>query len=353
MISTFTPGMVPASAYCPRMRILVTGGTGYIGSHTAVQLIEAGHDVEIVDSLTNSKASVVDRIGEITGMTPALHVFDLRQADRTDELIAGGEFDAVMHFAGLKAVGESVEKPLEYWDANVGGSTTLLRSLQRHDVRNFVFSSSCTVYGDPETVPVTEATPLQPATNAYGATKATIERILTDVHVADPTWNIALLRYFNPVGAHQSGTIGEDPNDIPNNLMPYICQVAAEKEPELRVFGDDYPTRDGTGIRDYIHVVDLAAGHLAALDFLGEAGGIHAWNLGSGSGTTVLEMVAAFERATGVRVPYRITARRPGDIAATWADPSKANRELGWSTVKTVEDMCEDAWRWQTSGSKL
>ena len=333
------------------MRILVTGGTGYVGSHTAVQLIAAGHEVEIVDSLANSKASVSDRIGSISGMAPPLHVFDLRDEGRVDALIAHGRFDAVMHFAGLKAVGESVAKPLEYWDANVGGSTSLLGALQRHGVRSFVFSSSCTVYGDPETVPVTEATPLQPATNPYGATKATIERILTDVHRSDPTWSIGLLRYFNPVGAHESGTIGEDPNDIPNNLMPYICQVAAEREPELRVFGNDYPTRDGTGIRDYIHVEDLAAGHLAALDFLDRSGGIHVWNLGSGSGTTVLEMVAAFERATGVRVPYRVTGRRAGDIAATWADPSKANHELGWATSRSIEDMCADAWRWQTSGA--
>lgn len=333
------------------MKILVTGGTGYIGSHTAVELIGTGHEVSIVDSLVNSKASVARRLEEISGLEPPLHVFDLRDESRLEDLVATGGFDAVMHFAGLKAVGESVEKPLEYWSANVGGTTTLLGVLQRHGVRNFVFSSSCTVYGDPAAVPVTEATPLQPATNPYGATKATIERILGDLHASDPSWNVALLRYFNPVGAHASGLIGEDPNDIPNNLMPFITQVAAEQLPVLRVFGDDYPTRDGTGIRDYIHVVDLARGHLAALDFLGEHGGLHVWNLGSGAGTSVLELVTAFEAATGIKVPFEIAGRRPGDIAETWADPTKANAELGWATQKSIEDACADSWRWQTTGA--
>ncbi len=333
------------------MRVLVTGGTGFIGSHTALQLIEAGQHVEIVDSLANSKASVIDRIEEISGFRPKLHVFDLRDETRLDDLVADVQFEAVMHFAGLKAVAESVAKPLEYWDANVGGSTTLLRVLQRHHVRNLVFSSSCTVYGDPDAVPVSETTPLKPAANPYGATKATIERILEDLHGADGSWNIAILRYFNPVGAHESGLIGEDPNDVPNNLMPFICRVASEREPALRVFGSDYPTRDGTGVRDYIHVADLAAGHLSALDSIRHQGGLHVWNLGTGQGTTVLEMVAAFERATGVNVPHTLVARRPGDIAETWADPTKANRELGWSTAKTIEDMCADAWRFQVTAA--
>lgn len=329
------------------MRILVTGGAGFIGSHTVVELILAGHSVEIVDDLSNAKRTVMDRIERITGLRPPLHVVDIRDEPGLDQVIAGRGFEAAVHFAGLKAVGESVEKPLDYYDVNVGGSATLLRVLQRHGVRRFVFSSSCTVYGEPDRVPVTEEMPIKPATNPYGRTKQIIEQMLQDVHGSDGSWSVALLRYFNPVGAHPSGLIGEDPNDVPNNLMPYITQVAAERIPELRVFGDDYPTRDGTGVRDYIHVVDLAAGHVAALDAISEGGGVRVWNLGTGAGTSVLELVHAFERATGVKVPYRIVGRRPGDVAETWSDPSKAERELGWSSRRGIEEMCADAWRWQ------
>jgi UDP-glucose 4-epimerase len=329
------------------MHILVTGGAGYIGSHTVVELIGAGHNVVILDSLVNAKASVIDRLEQITGTRPPLVVADIRDEDAVEECIAGAGFDAVIHFAGLKAVGESVTKPLEYWDANVAGTTTLLRVLDRHDVRTLVFSSSATVYGDPDTVPVTEDMPTKPATNPYGGTKQVIELILTDLHHADPRWNVALLRYFNPAGAHASGFIGEDPNDIPNNLMPYVSQVAAGKLDELKIFGGDYPTPDGTGVRDYIHVVDLALGHLAALARLEGAPGLHTWNLGTGTGTSVLEVVKAFETASGIPIPYRIDARRSGDIAQTWADPHKAERELGWTASRTIQDMCADSWRWQ------
>jgi UDP-glucose 4-epimerase len=329
------------------MRVLVTGGTGYIGSHTVVELMQAGHDVVIVDNLDNSKASVVPRVGDITGAEPAFVHADVRDEAALDEVVSAGDFDACIHFAGLKAVGESVEKPLEYYDANVGGSITLFRVLDRHEVRTIVFSSSATVYGDPDQVPVTEAMPTKPPTNPYGRTKLMIEEILGDLHRSNPDWNVALLRYFNPVGAHASGLIGEDPNDLPNNLMPYISQVAAEKLPKLMVFGDDYPTVDGTGVRDYIHVVDLAKGHLAALDRLNTDPGRHVWNLGTGRGTSVLELISAFERATRVKIPYEITGRRAGDVAETWADPSKAAEELGWSAERTVEDMCADTWHWQ------
>lgn len=335
------------------MRVLVTGGAGYIGSHTVVELISAGHEVVVIDDLSNARRSVKERIGRITGREPILHVEDIGDEPALERIVAGGGFEAVLHFAGLKAVGDSVAKPLDYWRTNVGGSLGLFRVLDRHDVRTVVFSSSCTVYGDPDHVPVTEQTPLKPAANAYGATKQAIERILTDLHRSDARWNLALLRYFNPAGAHPSGLIGEDPNDIPTNLMPFLLQVAAGRLPELRVFGSDYPTRDGTGIRDYIHVVDLAAGHLAALDRLAAHPGLHVWNLGTGAGTSVLEMVAAFTRATGVEIPYRLVARRPGDVAESWADVSKAEHELGWRAARTVEEMCLDGWRWQQSALTL
>jgi UDP-glucose 4-epimerase len=328
------------------MRVLVTGGTGYIGSHTVVELVSEGHEVVVVDSLVNSKRSVLGRIGRITGLVPEFVQVDIRDEEGLDGVMATG-FDAVVHFAGLKAVGESVAHPLEYYDANVAGSTTLFRVMARHGVRTVVFSSSATVYGDPAVVPVTEETPTRPPTNPYGWTKLMIEQILIDTQRAAPDWNVALLRYFNPVGAHPSGLIGEDPNDIPNNLMPYISQVAAEKLPLLRVFGDDYPTPDGTGVRDYIHVVDLARGHLAALDHLERAPGLHIWNLGTGRGISVLELVAAFERATSVRVPREVVGRRPGDVAETWAEVSKAERELGWRATLDVDAMCADSWRWQ------
>jgi UDP-glucose 4-epimerase len=329
------------------MRVLVTGGTGYIGSHTVVELILAGHEVVIVDNLDNSKRSVVGRIGEITGVEPPFVDVDVRDEHGLESVVRGAGFDACIHFAGLKAVGGSVEKPLEYYDANVTGSVTLFRVLDRHGVRAVVFSSSATVYGEPDTVPVTEEMPTKPPTNPYGWTKLMIEQILGDLHRSNPDWNVALLRYFNPVGAHESGLIGEDPNDTPNNLMPYISQVAAEQLPKLMVFGNDYPTVDGTGVRDYIHVVDLAKGHLAALDRLGVDAGLHIWNLGTGRGTSVLELVSAFERAAKLKIPYEITDRRAGDVAETWADPSKAARDLGWKAELTVEDMCADTWSWQ------
>ena len=329
------------------MRVLVTGGTGFIGSHTVVELIEAGHEVVIVDNLANSKRSVIDRVAQITGAAPEFREADIRDEAALDRIVDGGRFEAVMHFAGLKAVGESVQRPLEYWDANVGGSTTLFRVLDRHKVHTVVFSSSATAYGDPDEVPVTEDMPTKPATNPYGGTKQVIEQILTDLHRSDSRWNIALLRYFNPVGAHESGLIGEDPNDIPNNLMPIVAQVAAGVLPEVRVFGSDYPTRDGSGVRDYIHVVDLADGHLAALNRLAVDPGCHIWNLGTGNGTTVLEVIAAFSAATGRDIPYRLADRRPGDVAETWADVTKAERELGWQAGRTIDAMCADTWRWQ------
>ena len=329
------------------MRILVTGGTGFIGSHTVVELIEAGHDVVIIDNLVNSKRSVIDRLAQITGTVSEFHEADIRNEAALEEIVGGAGFEAVIHFAGLKAVGESVRRPLDYWDANVGGSTTLFRVLDRHEVRTVVFSSSATAYGDPDQFPVTEDMPTKPATNPYGGTKQVIEQILTDLHTADPRWNVGLLRYFNPVGAHASGVIGEDPNDLPNNLMPIVAQVAAGLLPEVNVFGTDYPTPDGSGIRDYIHVVDLAEGHLAALNRLTTDPGCHIWNLGTGRGTSVLELIAAFGAATGREIPYRPAERRPGDIAETWADVSKAAQELGWRARRTVEQMCADTWRWQ------
>ena len=289
---------------------------------------------------------MVDRIEAITGVRPRLHRLDVRDAAGLAEVL-DSSVGAVMHFAGLKAVGESVRRPLAYYDVNVGGTTTLLEVMSERDVRTLVFSSSATVYGEPERLPVTEDSPTSAATNPYGWTKLMIEQILADVHAADPRWRIARLRYFNPAGAHPSGLIGEDPNDIPNNLMPYIAKVAAGELPELPVYGDDYDTPDGTGVRDYIHVVDLARGHLAALDRIAGTPGLYTWNLGTGRGTSVLEMVSAFERATGVAVPYRIVERRPGDVAASWAEVSKAERDLSWKAERDVGDMCADMWRWQ------
>jgi UDP-glucose 4-epimerase len=329
------------------MKILVTGGAGYIGSHTVVELILDGHDVVILDDLSNSKASVIDRIGLITGAAPELIVGDIRDRTMLDRVLEGAGFDAVMHFAALKAVGESVKEPLKYWDVNVTGSLRLIEAMVDHGLDRIVFSSSATVYGEPDAVPVSEASPVRPPSNPYGWTKLVIEQMLTDTTVAHPSWGVALLRYFNPIGAHASGLIGEDPNDEPNNLMPYIAQVASERLPELKVFGDDYPTRDGTGIRDYLHVVDLAKGHTAALNKLMDEPRRWVYNLGTGRGTSVLELVAAFEEASGVSVPYRVVERRPGDIAELWADPSLAERELGWKATRGVEQMCVDTWRWQ------
>ncbi|MEW5942691.1 MAG: UDP-glucose 4-epimerase GalE [Pseudomonadota bacterium] len=327
--------------------ILVTGGTGYIGSHTVVELMLAGHEVLIVDNLSNSKVTVLDRVERIVGRRPAFLEADIRDRKAMQSLFAGQRFDAVIHFAGLKAVGESVAQPLRYYDNNVHGSLVLFEAMAEAGVKELVFSSSATVYGDPHAVPIREDFPLS-VTNPYGRSKLMIEEMLGDIARSDSSWRIALLRYFNPVGAHESGLIGEDPNGIPNNLMPYIARVAAGKLEALSVFGNDYPTHDGTGVRDYIHVTDLARGHLAALRAVGNREGVLAVNLGTGRGYSVLEMVRAFEAASGRAVPYRITGRRPGDIAACYADPSLARDVLGWQAQYGIEEMCRDAWRWQS-----
>lgn len=329
------------------MRVLVTGGAGYIGSHTCVELLEAGHSVTVVDNLCNSNEESLRRVREITGRGLDFVRADLRDGAALDRILREQRFDAAIHFAGLKAVGESVQRPIDYYENNVGGTLSLCRALARAAVRNLVFSSSATVYGDPASVPIREDFPLC-ATNPYGRSKLFIEEILKDLHGADPTWSLVLLRYFNPVGAHPSGRIGEDPGGIPNNLMPFVAQVAVGKLPRLRVFGDDYPTPDGTGVRDYIHVVDLARGHLAALEKLREAPGVVVYNLGTGRGYSVLEMVAAFERASGRPIPYEIVARRPGDIATCYADPALAREELGWQAELGIDAMVTDTWRWQS-----
>ncbi len=331
------------------MKILLTGGTGYIGSHTAVELLNANHDIVIVDNLSNSKRDAVTRVEDITGKTAVFYKADLRDKAAVDAIFADEKPEAVIHFAGLKAVGESVEKPMLYYQNNVVGTLNLCEVMAAHGVKNLVFSSSCTVYGDPATVPITEDFPTGATTNPYGRSKFMIEEILRDLYVADNSLNIALLRYFNPVGAHPSGKIGEDPNGIPNNLLPYIAQVAIGDLPHLRVFGDDYPTHDGTGVRDYIHVVDLAQGHLRALDKLAERPGLVTYNLGTGIGYSVLDIVKAFGKACGTPIKYKIYPRRAGDIAETYADPQKAKDELGWTAVYTLDDMCADTWRWQTS----
>ena len=331
------------------MKILLTGGAGYIGSHTAVELLNANHEVIIVDNLSNSKRESLVRVEEICGKTAVFHQADLRDKAALDAIFAQEQPDAVVHFAGLKAVGESVEKPLLYYQNNIGGTLNLCDVMAAHGVKNLVFSSSATVYGDPATVPIREDFPVGATTNPYGRSKFMIEEILRDLYAADESWNIALLRYFNPVGAHASGKIGEDPNGLPNNLLPYIAQVAIGKLPHLRVFGDDYPTKDGTGVRDYIHVVDLAQGHLRALDKLNERPGLLTYNLGTGTGYSVLEMVEAFGKACGSPIPYKIMPRRAGDVASAYADPRKAAAELGWTAVYTLNDMCADTWRWQTA----
>ena len=329
-----------------KQAILVTGGTGYIGSHTVVELMAAGREVFIIDSLCNSKVSVLDRIERITGRRPEFAQIDIRDRTALRTLFSAHRFDAVIHFAGLKSVGQSVARPLEYFDNNVSGSVVLFECMTEANVRTLVFSSSATVYGDPASVPIREDFPLS-ATNPYGRTKLVIEEILRDVAKADPAWRIGLLRYFNPAGAHSSGSIGEDPNDIPNNLIPYVAQVAAGKLKELSVFGGDYPTPDGTGVRDFIHVVDLARGHLAALNALRSRSGVLTANLGTGRGFSVLEMVKAFSAASGKAVPYRIVARRPGDIAQCFADPAFAREALGWQAERGIDAMCADTWRWQ------
>lgn len=328
------------------MAILVTGGAGYIGSHTCVELLNAGYEVVIVDNLANSKLESLTRIKEITGKEAKFYKVDLLNREDLEEVFADNQIEAVIHFAGLKAVGESVSIPLHYYHNNITGTLILCEVMNKFGVKKLVFSSSATVYGMPERVPISEDFPLS-ATNPYGRTKLMIEDILRDLYVSDNSWSIALLRYFNPIGAHESGRIGEDPNGIPNNLMPYITQVAVGKLKELRVFGSDYPTVDGTGVRDYIHVVDLALGHLKALDKIITNSGVEAYNLGTGTGYSVLEIVSAFEKASGKKIPYQITDRRPGDIAACFADPVKAKQELGWAAERDIEDMCRDSWRWQ------
>jgi UDP-glucose 4-epimerase len=329
------------------LKILVTGGLGYIGSHTCVELIAAGHEPVALDNLSNTSVAVRARVETITGQPLAFVEADIRDRAALDAVFAAHDFGAVIHFAGLKAVGESVAEPLRYYDNNVAGSVTLFEAMQRRGVKTLVFSSSATVYGDPQSVPISEHFPLS-ATNAYGRSKLMIEEILRDLFISDPGWHIALLRYFNPVGAHESGLIGEEPNGIPNNLLPYIAQVAEGRRASLSVFGNDYPTPDGTGLRDYIHVVDLAIGHVKTLNKLATGPGVVTYNLGTGRGNSVLEMVRAFERASGKPVPYQIVPRRPGDIAACYADPSLAKAELGWSAERDIAQMCADSWRWQS-----
>jgi UDP-glucose 4-epimerase len=330
------------------VKVLLTGGAGYIGSHTAVVLLDAGHEVVVVDNLSNASREALRRVEELTGRAAPLHEVDLRDRSALHDVFAATGPDAVVHFAGLKAVGESVAQPLRYYDNNVAGTVALLEVMQAHDVRDLVFSSSATVYGDPPEVPITEATRLE-ATNPYGRTKLMIEELLRDTATSEPgRWRIALLRYFNPVGAHPSGRIGEDPAGIPNNLMPYVLQVAVGRHPHVNVFGDDYPTPDGTGVRDYLHVMDLAEGHLAALDALAKLDGAVAVNLGTGRGHSVLEVIAAVADAVGRPIPYEVTARRPGDIATCFADPTLAAELLGWRAFRTLADMCADAWRWQS-----
>lgn len=328
-------------------QILVTGGAGYIGSHTVVQLLEAGAQVIVLDNLCNSKREVINRIEKITGRRPEFLVGDIRDRALLRSVFNNHQIDSVIHFAGLKSVGESVQKPLEYYDNNVVGSLTLFEEMARAGVKNLVFSSSATVYGDPASVPITEDFPLK-TTNPYGQSKLMVEDILRDLHKSDDSWNIALLRYFNPVGAHESGLIGEDPSGIPNNLMPFVAQVAVGKREKLAVFGNDYPTPDGTGVRDYIHVDDLASGHLAAINALNKQGGLITVNLGAGRGYSVLEMIQAFEKASGKPVAYEIINRRPGDIAACYANPRKAKELLGWVAQNDIDRMCIDAWRWQS-----
>ncbi len=321
--------------------ILVTGGTGFIGSNTVVLLLKAGYEVVIIDNLSNSKREVVDKIEGLTGKKVKFYENDILDRDALDRIFTENKIDAVIHFAGLKAVGESVAKPILYYHNNIEGTLALCEVMAKHSCKNIVFSSSATVYGKPESVPIREDFPLS-TTNPYGSTKLFIEQILRDLNTADNEWNVTLLRYFNPIGSDETGTLGENPNGIPNNLMPYIVRVASGEYPSLRVFGNDYPTRDGTGVRDYIHVVDLAAGHLKALEHMD---GVRVYNLGTGNGYSVLELVHAFEKYNGVKVPYVITPRRPGDIAECYADPTKAFKELGWKAERGVEEMVRSAWK--------
>lgn len=331
------------------MNILVTGGAGFIGSHTCVELLSAGHSVVVVDNLCNSSEESLRRVSRITGKTPVFKQADICDRAALDAIFkAEGPFGAVIHFAALKAVGESSRIPLAYYGNNITGTITLCEVMAANGCKNIVFSSSATVYGDPASVPVREDSPTPGATNPYGWTKLMMEQIFRDVQKADPAWNIILLRYFNPIGAHPSGLIGEDPAGIPNNLLPFVAQVAVGRRPSLTIYGNDYPTPDGTGVRDYIHVVDLAIGHLKAIGQLATRPGLAIYNLGTGKGNSVLEVVAAFEKASGRKIPYAFQARRPGDIAECWADPAKAQRELGWKAERNLHTMCEDAWRWQS-----
>lgn len=328
-------------------KILITGGSGFIGSHIAVELLDSGYEVVIIDNLNNSDKQVVDSIEEITGKKLKFYQADLRDEAMLRTIFADNSPEACIHCAGLKAVGESVAKPLEYYDNNIAGTLTLLKVMRDFDCKNIIFSSSATVYGETEILPATEETPKKPCTNPYGWTKSMIEQILTDLQKSDSAWNVILLRYFNPIGAHKSGKIGEKPRGIPNNLMPYIAQVAAGKRPYLSIFGNDYDTPDGTGIRDYIHVVDLAQGHVKSLEAIKNNCGFKVYNLGTGKGYSVLEIIKAFEEASGIKIPYNIEARRSGDIAISYASAQKAEKELGWKAKHSLADMCKDVWNWQ------
>ena len=330
------------------MAILVTGGAGYIGSHTVVELQNAGYDVVVLDNLSNASEKSLERVSKITGKPVKFYKADILDRDALNEVFDKEDIDSCIHFAGLKAVGESVAKPWEYYENNIAGTLTLVDVMRKHNVKNIIFSSSATVYGDPAIIPITEECPKGQCTNPYGWTKWMLEQILTDLHTADPEWNVVLLRYFNPIGAHKSGMIGEDPKGIPNNLMPYITQVAIGKLECLSVFGDDYDTHDGTGVRDYIHVVDLAIGHVRAVEKLKEKDGVSVYNLGTGNGQSVLDMVKAFGKACGKEIPYVIKPRRAGDIATCYCDASKAKKELHWEAERGLEEMCEDSWRWQS-----
>ncbi len=330
------------------MKILVTGGAGYIGSHTCVELLDEGYEVVIVDNLDNSNKKVVDRIEEITGKKTVFYENDIRDAEAMNRIFADEKPDCVIHFAGLKAVGESVQKPLEYYENNINGTLVMLDAMRKNGCKNIIFSSSATVYGDPAFIPITEDCPKGKITNPYGRTKSMLEEILTDLYISDNEWNVILLRYFNPIGAHKSGLIGEDPKGIPNNLLPYVAQVAIGKLKCLGVFGNDYDTPDGTGVRDYIHVVDLAKGHVKAIDKIKENPGVKVYNLGTGNGYSVLDIVKAYSKACGHEVPYEIKPRRAGDIATCYADPSLAKKELGWEAQYGIDEMCADSWKWQS-----
>ncbi|MBR5114805.1 MAG: UDP-glucose 4-epimerase GalE [Oscillospiraceae bacterium] len=329
------------------MNIIVTGGAGYIGSHTIIELIKNGHSVSVIDNLSNSSPVAIKRVESITGCSIPFYKTDIRNRESLESICSKNRFDACIHFAGLKAVGESVARPWEYYENNINGTLVLLDALRKNDCKNFIFSSSATVYGTPESVPITESSPKGTCTNPYGWTKWMIEQILTDMHTADPSWNVVLLRYFNPIGAHPSGLIGENPNGIPNNLMPYITQVAVGKLEKLHVFGNDYDTPDGTGVRDYIHVVDLARGHVNALKAIENNCGVETYNLGTGKGYSVMEIITAFEETNGIKIPYVIDPRRPGDIGTCYSSPSKALAELGWKAEYGIREMCRDSWNWQ------